>query len=151
MVAPANLKDIAARAGVNVSTVSRALKGSSQIGADTRDRIRRIARELDYKIKQHRKVMPQTGGSSVGILCPEVKSDYYGELVNTIGICLKAEGYNLVIGLSDFEYESESYYLDLFLRLGVAGIIFITSVNKRYETGCPRRGLPATKTPCEST
>jgi DNA-binding LacI/PurR family transcriptional regulator len=127
------LKDIASKAGVNVSTVSRALRGSTEIRTETRDRIARIAKELDYRIKRPRKDLPEIERSSIGILCPEVKSDYYGQLVNTIEKYLKAAGYHIVIGLSDFQYENESYYLDLFHRLRVGGIIFITSIDKQIE------------------
>jgi len=45
-----NLSDIARRAGVHVSTVSRALSGRDSIPAATRDRITAIARELGYRM-----------------------------------------------------------------------------------------------------
>ena len=42
------IKDIAKVAGVSYATVSRALSGSSEIGADTRERVLRICREMGY-------------------------------------------------------------------------------------------------------
>ncbi len=42
------LKDIAERTGVSVNTVSRALKGKSDIGKETSKRIRKVVEELGY-------------------------------------------------------------------------------------------------------
>ena len=42
------LKDIAARAGVSVMTVSKALRDAKDISAGTRVRIQQVARELGY-------------------------------------------------------------------------------------------------------
>jgi LacI family transcriptional regulator len=47
--AMATLKEIAARAGVSIRTVTRVLAGAADVGAATRARIGRIARELDYR------------------------------------------------------------------------------------------------------
>ena len=44
----ARLKDIAERANVSINTVSRALKGKSDISKETSRRIRKIAKELGY-------------------------------------------------------------------------------------------------------
>ena len=43
------IKDIAKRAGVSVTTVSRALNGYKDIRPETRERILRIAEEMNYR------------------------------------------------------------------------------------------------------
>ena len=43
-----SMKDIAQRCGVSVATVSKALNDQSDIGEDTRERIRRTADEMGY-------------------------------------------------------------------------------------------------------
>ena len=47
--------DIAHLAGVSQSTVSRALNNSPLVNQETRDRVQRIARELNYKVDKKRK------------------------------------------------------------------------------------------------
>jgi LacI family transcriptional regulator len=48
----ATLKEIAARAGVSIRTVTRVLAGAADVNAATRERIGKIARELDYRPNQ---------------------------------------------------------------------------------------------------
>lgn len=62
----ATLKDIAALAGVNTSTVSKALRGSNDIKAETCTRIRALADELGY-VYWHPK---QPTVSTVGVVFP---------------------------------------------------------------------------------
>ena len=42
-------KDIAKQLGVSVTTVSRALRGKSDIGASTRKKVVKLARDLNYR------------------------------------------------------------------------------------------------------
>lgn len=46
---PVSLRDIAARTGVTIMSVSRALRGSPQVSAAKREEILRVARELGYR------------------------------------------------------------------------------------------------------
>ncbi|OUE09121.1 HTH-type transcriptional regulator MalR [Clavibacter michiganensis] len=45
----ATIRDVAARAQVSISTVSKALSGNQEISEDTRIRVRRTAAELSYQ------------------------------------------------------------------------------------------------------
>ncbi len=45
----ATLKEVAARAGVSIRTVTRVLAGAADVSAETRERVEHIARELDYR------------------------------------------------------------------------------------------------------
>src|SRR5258705_733353 len=48
LIMPANLHEVAARAGVSLATASRALNGKSGVSQETRDRVLAIAQELQY-------------------------------------------------------------------------------------------------------
>ncbi|NLC45260.1 MAG: LacI family transcriptional regulator [Clostridiales bacterium] len=126
----ATLKDIAKIAGVNVSTVSKALRGSSDINKQTMKNIRKIADELDYKyvIQDNRKdkAKQQDSLNTIGIICPEITSSYYSEIVNMITKEMRKKGYYCIIGFTDFDSKNEGQYLEGLLKSNVKGIIFIT-------------------------
>ncbi|HOJ10392.1 MAG TPA: LacI family DNA-binding transcriptional regulator [Clostridiales bacterium] len=121
----ATLKDIAEIAGVNVSTVSKALRDSSDINEDTKSEIRKIAKDLDYKFKVSKR-NPSNGVGIIGVICPEITSNYYSQIISIIEEEVKKEGYFCIIGFTNFETNDERYYLKHLLNVDVDGIIFIT-------------------------
>jgi len=118
------LKDIAKLAGVNKSTVSRALDGSGGVSEEKRNAIIKIANDLGYIPDESAKVLAGKNAKTIGIILPEIDCNYYASVVGTIEMKLKERGYSLIIGQSGFSYENELHYLKLFIRKKVDGIIF---------------------------
>lgn len=126
----ATLKDIAKIAGVNVSTVSKALRGSSDINKQTMQNIKKIADELNYSYEKREPSQIKTQYSNslntIGIICPEIISEYYSDIVNTLTKEIRKKGYYCIISFTDFDSENEGRYLKGLLNSNVKGIIFIT-------------------------
>lgn len=120
----ATLKDIAKLAGVNKSTVSRALDGIGGVGEEKRKEILKIADELGYIPDESAKVLAGKNARTIGIILPELDCNYYASVVGTIEMKLKERGYSLIIGQTGFRYEDELHYLKLFIRKKVDGILF---------------------------
>ena len=118
------LKDIASIAGVNKSTVSRALDGSPGVSEEKREQILKIADELGYVPDETARMLAGKNGRSIGIVIPEIDCNYYASVVGTIEKMLKEKGYSIIIGQSGFEFQNELHYLNLFIRKKVSGIIF---------------------------
>ncbi len=125
----ATLKDIALKAEVTVSTVSRALNGNSEIKKATRDRIVQIARELNYISNKNETYFCGSTLKTIGLICPEIRGNFYSSLVNTMEVEIKEAGYTMILGLTNFKSEEELRYLDLFEKKNVDGIVFITTMN----------------------
>ncbi|GAA5064141.1 LacI family DNA-binding transcriptional regulator [Thermocatellispora tengchongensis] len=60
------MRDVAARAGVSVATVSRVLAGGYPVLAETRRRVERAARELGYVPNAHARSLAECGGDAGG-------------------------------------------------------------------------------------
>lgn len=120
------LKDIASIAGVSISTVSKALNNSSEIRKETKANIVRIARDLNYDLGITQVDGSSKDGHSIGVICPEVDSNYYTQLISTIGIRISRLGYCYTVAVSDFQPEKEERYLEFFNDQGVDGIVLIT-------------------------
>lgn len=125
----ATLKDIALKAEVTVSTVSRALNGNPEIKKGTRDRIIEIAKELNYISNKHETFFYGSTPKTIGLICPEIRGNFYSSLANTMEIEIKEAGYTMILGLTNFKSEEELRYLDLFEKKKVDGIVFITSID----------------------
>jgi LacI family transcriptional regulator len=129
----ATLKDIAKKAGVNVSTVSRALNNSKEVGEETRRKICEIAMELDYIPDITAQALIGKGTKEVGVIVPEIVSGYFAELVNTIESDLKKKSYSLVVGMTHHNYHEEIGYINTFRRRKVDGIIVVMSMHTELE------------------
>ena len=88
----ANLKDIAAELGVSISTVSRALNGSSEISYSVTEEVRACADRLGYNVQARRRA-GTVDSNTAGIIVPEITSDYYAQLIQLAKKALTAKGY----------------------------------------------------------
>jgi DNA-binding LacI/PurR family transcriptional regulator len=129
----ATLKDIAGIAGVTISTVSKAINGHTDINEETKTRILKIAHQLNYFDKK-KADRPQTSRNyTIGIICPEIESNFYTQIVDRIEQRVIEKGYSLFIGLSRFDPQKESNYLNLMLNKRVDGIVLITCTDKNIN------------------
>lgn len=130
------LKNIADVVGVNISTVSKALRDGTDINSETKARIMKVAKQLNYPLKKILVNNNQNNIGMIGVICPEISSNYYSQIVSVIEKEIKKENYFLIIGFTDFESEKEKYFIDQYqsLNMNVSGIIFITENSELDNT-----------------
>jgi len=116
------LTDIARKAGVNTSTVSRALRNDPGLNAESVDRIRTIARELHYQPKRRK----NNELGPVGIICPDINGGIYPQLVNGLSSKLVEYGLECFMEISDFKAERELQLLQYWSRRKMSGIVCMT-------------------------
>lgn len=141
----ATMKEIAALAGVSVSTVSKGLRNADDVGDETRVRIKQIAADLGYTYRASSRPPRYTRTPSIGIVCPEVVSHYYSQMLASMENTLSKEGYSTVISLSGFRPEVEKRLLKLYNDLGLDGIICVTegqTIQARLEAMFSDRHMP---------
>jgi LacI family transcriptional regulator len=117
----ATLDTIAKIAGVNKTTVSKALRNSADINKETAARIKRIAAECGYKIKPKK-----NGFNIIGVICPEIKSDYYSQIIELLNDTFLQNGYHCIVMLSNFDTERERKIIDILAGNRVLGLVCIT-------------------------
>jgi DNA-binding LacI/PurR family transcriptional regulator len=113
------LSDIALKTGLNVSTVSRALRGNSDISKETCRLAKKVAKELGY---QYRKTAV-TRNSIIGVILPELSSHYYSELAHLLFNEIHKQGYGMQIALSGFSTKGIDEVYEQFIQEDVSGIL----------------------------
>ncbi len=129
----ANLKDIAKLTGVSVSTVSRALNGSKGMSEKTKNQILKVAQENNYIPDQAARALVGKGSKTIGVILQEISSDYYTQLLCNIEEQLRKNGYSIVMGFTNGNFDIEKQYLNIFARRKVDGIILTGYMYRELE------------------
>lgn len=120
------IKDIAARTGVAVSTVSRALSNPGRVSTATRERIQAAARELNYVPNSHARALTSGRTGIVAVLVSDVTNPFYFDILRGTQQQLKGAGYaQLLIDTEDSgEHEAEMLHK---MRRSLDGAILAAS------------------------
>ena len=99
-----NMQGLARRAGVSVSTVSKAFSGSAEISEETRRRIFEIARK-DGSFDRYNK--SRFAKKVIGIVFPEITSDYYASCATILQQEITVNGGIMTLAVTHFDADSE--------------------------------------------
>ena len=90
-------RDIAKILGVNVSTISRALRGLEGVGADLREKIERLAEDHGYRPNPFAASLRYDTTKTIGIVVPDISFNHYAISLNVLrarlrrwGICVSS-------------------------------------------------------------
>lgn len=92
------MADIAEKAGVSVSTVSRALMGSSRVAETTRQRVEAAAASLGYTLNQLARSLRTQRTHLVVVMVPDIGNTFYSYVLAGIEEEAQRLGYSVLIG-----------------------------------------------------
>ncbi|MDG4860940.1 LacI family DNA-binding transcriptional regulator [Streptomyces sp. T-3] len=78
------IRDVAARAGVSVATVSRVLAGNYPTSAGSRAKVLRAVKDLDYVVNAHARALAGAGRKAVAVLVFDVISNFYATIAHGV-------------------------------------------------------------------
>ncbi|WP_033149220.1 MULTISPECIES: LacI family DNA-binding transcriptional regulator [unclassified Prevotella] len=120
-------REIANLLGVNVSTVSRALRGLEGVSTELRQKILHLAKEQGYRPNPFAVSLRYDTTRTIGIIVPDVSFNHFAHIVKRIEAEARKEGYMCIITDTDDKYENEKYCLELLVNMHVEGIIMCLS------------------------
>ncbi|MDQ1074184.1 MULTISPECIES: LacI family DNA-binding transcriptional regulator [Microbacterium] len=120
------LADVAARAGVSVTTVSRVLNDRGYLSDRVRADVHRAIAELGYRPNEVARSLLGRGTRVVGLIVPTVADPFFGEFAAAVEANLADRGYRTLLCDSLRSVERETASLELLLAHQVAGVITST-------------------------
>ncbi len=123
MIDIATLKDVAERAGVTVTTVSRMLNNRINISQKTRDKITKAMKELDYQPNELARSLSKKNSRMIGLILASADNYFYCKVINSIEHYVAKYGYKLLLCISNHETEKELEYFSMLNAHKVAGVI----------------------------
>ncbi|WP_158895764.1 LacI family DNA-binding transcriptional regulator [Amycolatopsis anabasis] len=129
MTNPPTLKEVAQRAGVHVTTASRALNPatSSLVNAATIRRVQAAARELRYQPNVIARGLKTARSMSIGVLLPDLTNPLFPPIVRGIEDVLAAAGYTTLIANTDNDPDRQAALFDSLRARQVDGFLAATA------------------------
>ena len=117
------LKDIAADLGVSVVTVSKVLRNHSDISEETRERVMKRIRELNYQPNLAARALVTGRSSTIGLIVPDLVHPFFAEVAKGITRQLREHGYVLMISSSEENADVERQEIEHMLARRVDALL----------------------------
>lgn len=135
------LKDIARDLGVSVVTVSKVLRGNADIGEETRKRVLRRMKELNYQPNMMARGLASGRTYTVGLVVPDLVHPFFAEFAKSLGGSLRNSSRALILASSEEDPEVEQQEIRTLLNRGVDVLIIAScqsNLRNFYELGDAR-------------
>ncbi len=131
----ATIQDVANRAGVSISTVSRVINKSVPVEPQTEERVREAITALGYRPNLLARSFRRRVTHTIGLLVPDNSNPFFAEVARVIEDAGFAEGYSVIIGNSDLSEVKQAAYVDVLLAKQVDGLIVTSTGLILTESG----------------
>lgn len=117
------IRDVAARAGVSVGTVSNAINHPEKVSPDARARIQEAIAALGYVRNDAARVLRAGRSSTIGLIVLDVRNPFFTDLARGAEEEAARHGLSVILGNTDEHPGREAGYLDLFEEQRVRGVL----------------------------
>ncbi|MHA7966563.1 LacI family DNA-binding transcriptional regulator [Paenibacillus sp. CAU 1782] len=122
------ITDVAEKAGVSVTTVSRVLNNRGYISQKTRDRVYQAMKELNYQPNEMARALFRRKSNMIGLIIPTVAHPFFSELTYHLENYAHEKGYKLLLCNSNRDIAKERQYIDMLKKNQVDAIIMGSAV-----------------------
>ncbi len=139
----ATIHDVAKAAGVSTATVSRVINDHPVVSEEARRRVRSAIESLSYNPNQAARSLKTGASKTVGIIVPELASDFFMLLAESMERKLAVHGYSLLVCSSYENAEEEKRRLKLLTERLADAVVIIPATDKGgHLRALQSRGIP---------
>lgn len=118
-----NIHDVAARAGVAISSISRVLSGHPDVSESMRLKVEKAAAELGYEPDFLAQSLRRGATKTVGFIIRDISNPFFGVIAQYCEKELRKFGYSMFLMISDEDIQTEAENITLLRRRRVDGLI----------------------------
>jgi LacI family transcriptional regulator len=139
----ANIQEVARRAGVSISTVSRVLNGTARVNSEVRARVEAAIEELAYRPSRAARSLRTNHSTIIGLLVSDIQNPFFTGLIKGVEDVAQRRGYSMILCNSDENPQREQQYLAVLSDERVAGVIIVPTreqvrgLNRFHERSIP--------------
>jgi LacI family transcriptional regulator len=139
----ATIRDVAQRAGVSASTVSRTLSGKIPVDKKTREKVLAAVKELNYQPNALAKGLKEGRTGTIGLIVPNICNPVFPLVSRGVEDVARKFGYTVILCNTDEDVKIEKDYINQLQKKWVDGIILATSgrenshIREAKDSGLP--------------
>ncbi len=118
-----SVRDVAARAGVSVGTVSNVLNRPDKVSRATVERVQAVIRELGFVRNDAARQLRAGRSLTVGLVVLDAGNPFFTDVARGAEDRAAEDGLSVLLGNSDDDPAREAAYLDLFAEQRVRGVL----------------------------
>ncbi len=141
----ATIKDIARALNLSTSTVSRALRGSYEISAETKKAVLEYAEKINYRPNPIALSLKERRTRAIGVVVSEIANNFFSQAINGIESIAYNRGYHVIITQSHESMEREKVNVEHMAARGVDGLLISLSSESSdigYLKELHEKGMP---------
>ena len=127
------IKEVAAKSGVGIGTVSRVLNNSPQISEETRRKVMQVIEELHYVPNVAGKRLQKNKSYVIAVVVPVIDHPFFARLVSCLEKEADEKGYSLLLATSQHRIEKENDILKRLQQHEADGALFVTHYEHAEE------------------
>ncbi len=128
------IKDIAEKAGVSITTVSKIInKKDDDISDKTKNKVLKVIDEYNYIPSALATGLVTKKTNTIGLLLPDISNAFFAELARGVEDGANCEGYNVILCNTDDDPEKENQYLSVLKSKHVDGIVFLSTALSNHS------------------
>jgi LacI family transcriptional regulator len=126
------IREVARRAGVSISSVSRVVNNNSPVSPAIREKVLRVIEEVGYRPDRSARALKRQKTSVIGAVIPDVSNPFFSLMVRGIENSARDNDYSVLICDTDNRLQAEAQYIDVLISERVDGVI-LTSTGRSND------------------
>ncbi|MBN7811308.1 LacI family DNA-binding transcriptional regulator [Algoriphagus sp. H41] len=119
----ATIHEIAAKLNITASTVSRALNNNPRISEETKKKVLKVAKQINYQPNHIASALRSGKSRLIGVIVPTANRNFFSSVIRGIEDLANNLNYKIIISQSYDEYDKEVQNIEALLNARVDGII----------------------------
>ena len=121
------IREIAAKTGLSIATVSYVFSGARKVPEKTAVRVRTAAENLGYIPNRIARSLRSPNSRIIGILVPDIRNPFFPAIMDAIKRHIVHLNYEILVGSSEERIDEQNRILESFLQYHVAGAIVVSA------------------------
>ncbi|GAA3556960.1 LacI family DNA-binding transcriptional regulator [Snuella lapsa] len=132
-IKPVTIKDVAKELGIHHVTVSRALRNTGSLKAETRELIKKTANELGYKPNRLARNFRNKKSDVLAVVVPDLRPYFFSKYISDFIEVAQKEGYSVMIFQSSEKADLEKEIIDSLIGYRVMGVVASVAKDTVHE------------------